>query len=57
MNVPNAGSWVSYTLGTKRYIHAGGQFNQYQGEFSKTLEGGYDEVEYLNTRILTGKEQ
>lgn len=55
--VPDAGSWISYTLGAKRYIHTGGQFNQYDvldQSLNKSVDG-FDELEYLNTMILKVK--
>ncbi len=56
--VPDEGSYNCYTMGAKRYIHTGGQFDQYvENGDGKVLNSTFDELEYVNTYILKTRQR
>lgn len=51
-------SYSSYCLGAKKYIHTGGEFDNFNvydqaSDGKKLKNGGFDELENLNTIVLT----
>jgi len=55
----NVDSWKSYAMGSLDYIHTGTHFNQYTSAVDgvpnayKLKDGGFDELENLNTIVFT----
>ena len=55
IKVPDTGSYSGYLLAKDRYLHTGGEFAQYSSGNTNCKEiddGGFDELEYVNTMIL-----